>query len=68
MEQIQLATALIALVLATITITATLIAIWWKSDVADKLLELAKLLLSWPVVGGAFVFGGGVPLIQALRF
>ncbi len=60
-----MAAALIALAMITITLTLTLRAILNGAPVVEDLMNLSRLLLSWPIVAGGFVFGGGQAIIGA---
>lgn len=61
------ALAVVALAALILTLGSTLIAIWLKlTPTADKLLDLTKVLLSWHVIAGGLVVGGGKTFQQEI--
>ncbi len=53
------ALAYVALVALILTLGSTLLAIWLKQEVRKDLLDLTSHLLSWQVIAGGLVVGGG---------
>ncbi len=67
MEKYQKALATVGLVIISLTFSFTLLAVLFNSGRLENLFKLLELVLSWEVVAGGFVFGGGQALIRAIR-
>ena len=61
------ALAYVALVALILTLGSTLLTIWAQLKPKDKLLKLTQLLLSWQVIAGGLVVGGGKTFQQEIK-
>jgi len=61
------ALAYVAILALIFTLGSTLLAIWLQAPPKDKLFDLTKLLLSWQVIGGGLVAGGGKTFQQEIK-
>ncbi len=61
------ALAYVALVALILTLGATLVTICAQSEPRNDLLKLTQLLLSWQVVAGGLVIGGGTTFKEEIK-
>ncbi len=67
MEKYQKALATVGLVTVSLTLSFTLLAVLFSNGRLGNLFKLLELVLSWEVVAGGLVFGGGQALIREIR-
>jgi formate hydrogenlyase subunit 4 len=61
------ALAWVAMVALIVLLTSTLVAIWLQLAPKDDLFRLTQLLLSWQVIAGGLVIGGGSTFSQEIK-
>lgn len=61
------ALAYVALIALILTLGSDLLAIWLQLEPKDELLKLTQLLLSWQVIAGGLVVGGGKSFQQEIK-
>ena len=66
MDGFKRALAKIGMVSVSLTLSLTILAILFSDQRLENLFRLLELILSWPVVAGGLVFGGGQAIAKAV--
>ena len=66
MDGFKRALAKIGMVSVSLTLSLTMLAILFSDQRLENLFRLLELILSWPVVAGGLVFGGGQAIAKAV--